>query len=281
MFRSRSIVNGVFRRTMTEVILEAVVVVVDLLTKPRALGWIIFFTLSIPSIVHANFSNASVITPIPLCGSGFIILLQPPIEFPPITPSRLDIYGDLLCPDYRDFVENVESKILEKYKSTNLLVTLHLFPLPYHHISYVINQAALGLNLHYSGNGPSSNISGNNEPGEVLKSFRKAIFKVQESLGNREIMNTTMGEIQQRVGDIASSVGLSREVAISSMSDHSVDSMLRISLKQAWFRGVTASPSLYLNSAPLYLSGTDTWTERLLSNVIDSCHIRSNNADLV
>jgi hypothetical protein len=67
---------------MTEVILEAVVVVVDLLTKPRALGWIIFFTLSIPSIVHANFSNASVITPIPLCGSGIIILLQPPIEFP-------------------------------------------------------------------------------------------------------------------------------------------------------------------------------------------------------
>jgi hypothetical protein len=266
---------------MTEVILEAVVVVA-LLTKPRALGWILFITLSIPSIILANSSNASVITPIPLYGGGIIILLQPPpIEFPPNTLSRLDIYGDLLCPDYRDFVENVESKILEKYKSTNLLVTLHLFPLPYHHTSYVVNQAALGLTLHYSRNGTSSNVSGNDRPGEVLKTFRKAIFKVQESLGNREIINTTMGEIQQRVGDIASSVGLSCEVAMSSMSDHSVDSMLRTSLKQAWFRGVTASPSLYLNSAPLYLSGTDTWTVRLLSNVIDSCHIRSNTVDFV
>jgi hypothetical protein len=36
-----------------------------------------------------------------------------------------------------------------------------------------------------------------------------------------------------------------------------------------------------LNSAPLYLSGTDTWTVRLLSNVIDSCHIRSNTVDFV
>lgn len=273
----------VFRRAMTEVI-QAVVS----LTKSRAVLCLILFTISIQSIVLSDLlSNASVITPIPLPisnldGSGIIILLQPPsMEFPPNTLSRLDIYGDLLCPDYRDFVENVESYILEKYKSSNLLVTLHLFPLPYHHLSYVINQAALGLTLHHSRNGISSNISGNRKAGEILKSFRKAIFKVQESLGNRQIVNTTMGEIQQRVGDIAAAVGLSREVAMSSMSDHFVDSMLRISLKQAWFRGVTASPSLYLNAVPLYLSGTDTWTLGLLSEVIDSCQIRSTTVDFV
>ena len=109
-----------FRRVMTKAMHA-----VGSFIQSRALLSLIFFTFSIPSIVVADLlSNASVITPIPLYGSGIIILLQPPIEFPPITPSRLDIYGDLLCPDYRDFVENVESKIDMQYISQ--LVT-HLF----------------------------------------------------------------------------------------------------------------------------------------------------------
>lgn len=242
----------------------------------RALLWSLFFTFCIQPPIIAN-STASVITPINLPPSivdGGIILLQPSEEYQKSTFSRLDIYGDLLCPDYREFVESVESKIVEKYKNANLLVVLHLFPLPYHHVAYVINQAALGLALHHT-----RNFGG--KSGEIFSLFRNAVFNVQESFGNAAIINTTMLEITKRVGDVAATAGLSRKVAMASISDRSIDLKLRSVLKAAWSRGVTGSPSLYLNSVPLYLAGTDTWTERLLSGVIDSCHIRAHIVDFV
>lgn len=210
-------------------------------------------------------STPSVITPIPLPSStieGGIVLLQPPFAIPQHKIIRLDLYGELLCPDYRDF-ESVESQILEKYKYTNLLVVLHLFPLPYHHVSYAINQAALGLALNSL------------DPGKTLRTFRNAVFDTQETFGNYALINKTMTEITQQVGEIAESAGLPREVAMDSMWERDMDLRLRVALKAAWARGVTGTPSLYLNSVPLFLTGDDEWTVDVLSEVIDSCSIFS------
>jgi len=244
------------------------------LTVRWILAFCTFCILTVADLIAATSNNstrrsrASVITPIPITFSTLaegIILLEPPYGIPPSKIVRLDIYGELLCPDYRDFVTTVESRILEKYKHTNLLVLLHLFPLPYHHASYVVNQAALGL----------STTAKDDDPGDTLRLFRNAVFPVQEIFGNEATMNKTTTEIMQVVGDIAASVGLSREVAMA--LDRDVDMKLRSTIKAAWERGVTGTPSLYLNSVPLYLAGTDRWTEGLLSDVIDACAMDSSN----
>jgi 2-hydroxychromene-2-carboxylate isomerase len=240
--------------------------------------WILaFYTFSILTVaeVLATSSNksttrsiASVITPIPIppsALSGGIILLQPPYGISTSKIVRLDIYGELLCPDYRDFVTTVESIVLERYKHTNLLVLLHLFPLPYHHASYVVNQAALAL----------STTAKDEDPGDILRLFRNAVFTVQDMFENEATMNKTTTEIMQMVGDIAASVGLSREVAMA--LDGDVDRKLRSTIKAAWAKGVTGTPSLFLNSVPLYLAGTDRWTDGLLSDVIDTCIMDSSN----
>jgi protein-disulfide isomerase len=212
--------------------------------------------------------GASVLSPIPIPASGFgdgVVLLEPSSKVSLHKAQRLDIYGELLCPDYRAF-KKVEAAIIDKYAGSNLMVVLHLFPLPYHHASYVINQCALGL-----AHSPADNSS----PAEILIKFRNAMFEKQEDFGNSELANQTMDDIMEHIGDVAASAGLSKNDAIAFMISRDWDAKLRTMLKAAWIKGITGTPTLYLNGAPLYyVAGEDEeddagWTLDLLSGVID------------
>ena len=214
--------------------------------------------------LRSDKKQGRIVTPIPIASTGFgdgIVLLEPKTT-PQSQIQRLDIYGELLCPDYRAF-KDVEAALIKKYTGSNLMVVLHLFPLPYHHASYVINQCALGLSR-----------TSSDDAASTLIKFRDAIFYKQEDFGNSALADKTMDDIMESIGDVAASVGLVKDDAVAIMISRDWDVKLRTMLKAAWNLGIAGTPSLILNGTPLYYVSNDDdidvgWTLDLLSSVID------------
>ena len=70
-------------------------------------------------------------------------------------PINLDVHMGPLCPDSRDAFPTVK-KVADEYGTTIFKLTLHMFPLPYHHQAYLTAIVSKRRDFHHPDRSSSS-----------------------------------------------------------------------------------------------------------------------------
>ncbi|KAA0148818.1 hypothetical protein FNF29_06443 [Cafeteria roenbergensis] len=151
-------------------------------------------------------------------------------------PVQIEGYFDLMCPDTRAAWPALKSA-LDSFDPASVAFTMHLFPLPYHHNSYLAAEGATIVGLTAS----SSPFA-----------WMEAVFAAQEQFGNGATAGMSMTEVIAAFGKLASqSAGVNIPAAtfINDMNQVSNDARTRISWKLGCARGVSGTPTFFANGA--------------------------------
>ena len=115
-------------------------------------------------------------------------------------------------------------------------ITLHLFPLPYHHNAYFLAQAAQAI-------GRSANSS-------QIWTWMEAVFANQGEFGNAATESMTAAQVKSKCADLAETAGIERDVVSKGLNDEQMDGNTRFGWKYACYRGVFGTPTFFVNQVP-------------------------------
>lgn len=150
----------------------------------------------------------------------------------------VEAFVDPLCPDSRDGWA-VLKRVVDFYGS-NLTVTAHLFPLPYHDNAFVASRA-----IHIVNNLNSSATF------DVLEWFFKNQQKLYNGVTHEYSRDAIVNRIANSVFKAVSLENVSLRDLRSSFNDRKTDIKTRIGFKYACARGVIGTPTFFVNGFPL------------------------------
>ena len=145
--------------------------------------------------------------------------------------------------------------MIEYYQANSTLYFLvHFFPLPYHHNSYLGNQAVKIISKYYAKN--------TKQQIAAIYSWIDVVFANQPAFYNEATANNTNIEIIQNFATLAEkAVGVPTSFYVTEMEDYMTDSSLRVDFKYGISRGVYGTPSFYLNGVFVNVQGTNTFEQ--------------------
>lgn len=148
----------------------------------------------------------------------------------------LDVHVDLLCPDCASDWP-IMNALSAHYSSEQLAIIFHLFPLPYHTYAFSVAQ---GANVIASLNASSA----------AQWAWANALFSgAQQNFWNDVVSNDSSTQVVQQAAALAAQTvdGVSAAAFINGMQDPNLNEATRISWKYGCSRGVTGTPSHFVN----------------------------------
>jgi len=109
-----------------------------------------------------------------------------------------------------------------------LLITLHLFPLPYHYHAFQVAQAAQAMGQHH------------------VWTWMEAVFQNQDALSNEATTNMTFPQLQLLMNSIAVNSGIPSGI-IEESTARGYDLKARASWKYGCYRSVFGTPTFHVN----------------------------------
>jgi len=154
----------------------------------------------------------------------------------PDAALHLEMFYDIMCPNCRSSFPSVKA-IFEKLQKngTKLKITLHTFPLPYHHNSFLAAQAlqALGAKDH-----------------NLVIPWMEAVFSNQEAFGNPATERMSTKLVKEKFVQLAKDNHLPHQIVADGLDDSTADSNTRVSWKFGCYRSVFGTPTYHLNGVP-------------------------------
>lgn len=167
-------------------------------------------------------------------------------------PISLDIHMGPLCPDSRDALPAAK-QVATHYGPKTLRLTLHMFPLPYHHHSfYTAIGAKAVLKL-------SSVVS--------AYQYFDLVYNNLAMLSNDATVNMSTTQVLGLLAGFASQVGIERQQFLATMAMPELDSECRGAWKYSCSRAVFGTPTFFLNDVTV--AADPTWTLDDWKQVID------------
>ena len=167
---------------------------------------------------------------------------------------QIDAYYDLMCPDSKASWPVVKEAI-SSFSSAQILFRFHTFPLPYHDRSYHANW---GATITHTIKQDSTDVY----------TWMEAVYANQVSFGNSETANLSTTEVNSMFGKLAeSSVSIPPAQFVSSFGDPNLDEDTRVSWKLACARGVSGTPTYFINGARS--SADESWTVTQWKNLLN------------
>jgi hypothetical protein len=159
----------------------------------------------------------------------------------------LEAFVDLLCPDCAQ-ADPVLQQVAAHYGATKLQLIYHIFPLPYHTWAFT---GAFGANVIRSLN---------NTDAAALAWINYMFSGGQENFwDDGPVQNMTTLQIYDLYASTAAQVtGVNAQDFLNGLQDDNLNENTRISWKFACSRGVTGTPSLFVNGLPV--QADSTWT---------------------
>eukprot|EP01138_Halocafeteria_seosinensis_P014013 gb/GECG01014309.1/.p1 GENE.gb/GECG01014309.1/~~gb/GECG01014309.1/.p1 ORF type:complete len:217 (+),score=18.75 gb/GECG01014309.1/:1-651(+) len=160
-------------------------------------------------------------------------------------PLLLEAFYDFMCPDSKASWPALKQTLMT-FGPSKIRFYLHVFPLPYHHNSFIANQGGLvaetlGGSVQYTYN------------------WMEAVYAHQDEFGNDETANMTMNDVIEKFGQLASSsLGVSQSDFVDGLNNRTLNLDTRTSWKYACSRSVTGTPSFLLNG--VQAPAESTWT---------------------
>ena len=163
------------------------------------------------------------VVPIPAAPEGFVL-------GPAYSNRTLDVYYDHLCSDSAASFPG-----LWQYWQANqswLKLVIHIFPLPYHHYTFMVSQAGKYVQLYYP---------------EEFMSFTEYMFNNQGTYLDTSL-GWNFGQVQQQLAkDTNLATGISVTEVLAALNNSNVNMATRISWKYATTRGMAGTPNYMLN----------------------------------
>mmetsp|Transcript_11250 Transcript_11250/g.21958 ORF Transcript_11250/g.21958 Transcript_11250/m.21958 type:complete len:237 (-) Transcript_11250:48-758(-) len=190
-----------------------------------ALAALLVQVLAVLSIHERGISAKAQAVPIPATYDGYS-------QGPAGAAVHVEFFYDLMCPNCRDSWPAINRTMQHFRNSGDLRITMHTFPLPYHHNAFLVAQVAHAL--------------GENK----IWDWMEVIYANQEKFGNAATADMTREEVQAALGDLAENHGLPRDVVLNGLKSSDVDQATRVSWKYACYRGVSGTPTYLVNGVP-------------------------------
>ncbi|OWM80943.1 uncharacterized protein LOC116193164 [Punica granatum] len=220
----------------------------------RLLSLVFFVTVGF-SAIRANSQSLPPARP-----DGFVYSTDP------VGPETIIIeaFLDPVCPDSRDAWWPLKKAL--DYYGPHVWLVVHLLPLPYHDNAYVASRA-----LHIVNSLNSSATF------HLLELF----FKQQEKFYNDQTLNLSKASIVRLVAKFATqAVGNSFYSAIEQgFNDRRTDLKTRVSFKYSTSKGVSATPTFFLNGFVLPHAGSPIDFEGWKSYIDPLIGASSDNGD--
>eukprot|EP00041_Stephanoeca_diplocostata_P020114 m.442952 g.442952 ORF g.442952 m.442952 type:complete len:243 (+) comp21478_c1_seq2:163-891(+) len=216
-------------------------------------GWLAFLLLSMQEMAAAtNWPVAADGQPLPASPPGFSYTGSP------ASRVHLEVFGDNLC-SWTKAAWPVIQQLAQTYDANALEIRMHFFPLPYHHNAFFVAEADRYIGTTAFGG----------KVGARLFPFVEAIFAQQETLLT-QAENLTEAQVQNRICDIAASVGVPAANLTAAFANRTMNLATRAMFKYACSRGVTYTPAFYLNGfeinpAPTNLSAWGAYINPLIA----------------
>lgn len=167
-------------------------------------------------------------------------------------PIHLDIHFGPLCPDSAEAFP--AAKQVATHYGSNLRLTLHMFPLPYHHQAYF---TAIGAHVidHVTSK-------------RMTYDWFQAIYSDLDPLSNDATMNMTKNEVMSLLANYAQKCcNISASLFTTHMAEQEFESETRTAWKYSCTRSVSGTPTYFLNDVPI--AAEQTWTLKEWEQVID------------
>ena len=160
------------------------------------------------------------------------------VSFGPANATfQLEVFYDLLCPHCRDSFATIKPILRNLLNNTNFRFTIHIFPLPYHHQSYLTGKAEKFIEQNFNSN--------------YTFYFIETLFNNQDQFYNDAIANLTLPQIQWKLANLTSTSfknKVSAQALYNAVNNASYDSAARLSWKYACERGVAGTPVYFANN---------------------------------
>lgn len=201
--------------------------------------------LSVLTLITLNFTSAQL--PIPKRMVGYVYN-----NVSSDAPIHLDIHMGPLCPDSAGAFP-VAKEVAVHY-GANLRLTLHMFPLPYHHQAYL---TAIGAHV-------IDKVTSK----KMTYDWIQAIYADLDPLGNAATMNMTGNEVISLLATYAQKCcSVAPGVFTSTMAEQELESETRTAWKYSCSRSVSGTPTYFLNDVPI--EADPAWTLNEWKQVID------------
>ncbi|XP_053375320.1 uncharacterized protein LOC123534718 isoform X2 [Mercenaria mercenaria] len=177
---------------------------------------------------------------------------------------HLDIHMGPLCPDSRDALP-VALQVADHYGKTTLKLTLHMFPLPYHHQAYLTAKGAEIVRKLGAGDVTAYN-------------WFQYIYANLDKFSNYATINMTTIDVIEMLSTAAKAFGIDAAKFEESMQSIDIEIATRAAWKYSCTRAVASTPTFFVND--ITVAADPTWTlndwKRVIDPLLQGSHKRSN-----
>eukprot|EP00761_Pharyngomonas_kirbyi_P012709 gb/GECH01012736.1/.p1 GENE.gb/GECH01012736.1/~~gb/GECH01012736.1/.p1 ORF type:complete len:236 (+),score=31.89 gb/GECH01012736.1/:1-708(+) len=172
-----------------------------------------------------------------------IVQDQPLFQRPPGYPSgqlgspvTVELVGDLTCIDTKEFWEKTFQPVLQTF-SSSVYFLFHQFPLPYHIAGFDTAQAAEVVDKYSNKN---------------FLDFADYVFENQNGLYNDKVNSTNQNQLWELLyKNYVSKFNVNHSTFFQEMNNRNNNLQVRYQFKYAASRGVTGTPTLFVNGVKL------------------------------
>ncbi|WAR03467.1 hypothetical protein MAR_010025 [Mya arenaria] len=166
---------------------------------------------------------------------------------------HLDAHFGPLCPDSKAALPNLK-QVADYYGGMKLKLTLHMFPLPYHHQAYL---AAVGGEV-------VSSLTDDND----TYMYIEEVYSNLEILSNDATSNMSSSDVMNTLGDLAlACCGVDKARFLAATKIKAMETKARTAWKYSASRGIASTPTFLLNDVEV--AADPTWTMAEWRQVID------------
>ncbi|XP_060605033.1 uncharacterized protein LOC132757693 [Ruditapes philippinarum] len=166
---------------------------------------------------------------------------------------HIDIHMGPLCPDSRDALP-VARQVAEHYGATTLKLTLHMFPLPYHHQSFITAKGAQIIRKLGAGD-------------VAAYSWFEYIYANLDKYSNDATANLTTNNIITMFSNVAHALGVDSAEFIEMMKSDEIETATRAAWKYSCSRAIAGTPTYLVND--VIVEADPSWTLKDWQQVID------------
>ncbi|KAK6184472.1 hypothetical protein SNE40_006940 [Patella caerulea] len=167
-------------------------------------------------------------------------------------PVHLDVFIDLICPDSKQALPTL-LQVAEMYGPTQLQLTAHIFPLPYHRNSFYATKGAHAVAALTKDN--------------MTFDWFNLVYKNMPVLVNSATNQFSEDHMKDVFSSLAGSMGLVPATFEPMLDDPNIEEDARVAWKYGCTRGVAATPTFFVND--VMVGATPTWTAAQWKQLID------------
>ncbi|XP_078599278.1 uncharacterized protein LOC144874688 [Branchiostoma floridae x Branchiostoma japonicum] len=187
---------------------------------------LLYAVWTIPASADGAASLSSLGLPLPDIPTGYVYK-----NGNPLAPIQIEIFGDLVCPDFRAAFP-ILKEVADWYGPNLVCLKIHLFPLPYHKYAFLTHQV-----LHIIE--PMIGING------TFDYMDRVLADLEAFSG--AVMNRTEGQVYSKLLGIVQTLGVTTDQYWAGLDESSPNHRARIEFKYACHRGVAATPTYFVN----------------------------------